>query len=93
MAPALLIDFRAKAEWVAGYLRCVLRTEGGGHRAEALDEVLAALTSDELRQLSRRAEEVAEARVSRPVDQRPRCPRPTDATVMGEDGSHAGGNG
>ncbi len=45
MAPALLIDFRAKAEWVAGYLRCVLRTEGGGHRAEALDEVLAALTA------------------------------------------------
>ena len=67
MTPALLIDFRAKAEWVAGYLRCVLRTEGGGHRAEALDEVLTALTSDELQQLSRRAEEVVEARVSRPL--------------------------
>jgi hypothetical protein len=67
MAPALLIDYRAKAEWVAGYLRCVLRTGGGGHRVEALDEVLAALTNDELRQLSRRAEEVVEARVSRPM--------------------------
>jgi ParB-like nuclease domain len=36
MAPALLIDYRAKAEWVAGYLHCVLRTAGDGHRAEAL---------------------------------------------------------
>jgi hypothetical protein len=68
MKPALLIDFRTKAVWVAGYLHCVLRTAGGGHRVEALDEVLAALTSDELQQLARRAEEVAEARVSRPLD-------------------------
>jgi hypothetical protein len=71
MAPALLIDFRAKADWVAGYLRCVLRTGNGGHRDEALDEVLTVLTSDELRQLSRRAEEVIEARVSRPASSDP----------------------
>jgi hypothetical protein len=67
MAPALLIDFRAKAAWVASFLRCVLRTEGGGHRTEALDEVLAALTSDELRRLSRQAGEVAEVRAGRPM--------------------------
>jgi hypothetical protein len=62
MAPALLIDFRAKATWVAGYLRCVLRADGGGHRAEALDEVLAELTPGELRRLARSAIEAVEAR-------------------------------
>ena len=45
-----------------------LRAADRGHRAEALDEVLTALTSDELQQLARRAEEVVEARGSRPLD-------------------------
>jgi hypothetical protein len=62
MPAALLTDFRTKAPWVAGYLRCVLRTDGGGNRSAALDEVLAMLDIRELRELSRRAEEVAETR-------------------------------
>jgi hypothetical protein len=62
MAPALLTDFRSKALWVADYLRCVLRHEGGGYRAEALRELGERLTADELTQLARWAEEAAEAR-------------------------------
>ncbi len=61
MPAALLADFRPRAAWVAGYLRCVLRTTGGAHRAEALDEVLGCLDAAELRELARRAEQAAEA--------------------------------
>jgi hypothetical protein len=62
LGAALLVDLRTKAAWVAGYLRCVLRTTGGAHRVEALDEVLGCLDAAELRELARRAEQAAEAR-------------------------------
>jgi hypothetical protein len=62
MAAALLRDFRPEAAWVAGYLRCVLRAGGDGHRDEALGAVLAGLGPDELDRLTRAAGEAAGAR-------------------------------
>jgi hypothetical protein len=61
MRAALLIDYRTKAAQVADYLRCVLR-DGGGHRAEALDQVLAELDPDQLERLAERAKAAAAAR-------------------------------
>jgi uncharacterized ParB-like nuclease family protein len=54
LSPALLVDYRSKAEWVAQYLRCVLHPAGREHRREALDSVLAGLTPEELRILEER---------------------------------------
>ena len=57
-----LTDFRAKVARVAGYLRCVLRTEGGGYRTVTLGEVFAIHSTDELGEPSRRGAEAAEVR-------------------------------
>ena len=54
LSPALLVDYRTQAEWVARYLRCVLHPAGREHRREALDIVLAGLTPEELRLLAER---------------------------------------
>jgi hypothetical protein len=48
------MDYRNRAEWVAGYLRYVLQPAGSEYRREALDMVLAGLTPEDLRMLAER---------------------------------------